>query len=54
VFRETVARLGATWLACEGAQVLGLPAGPPSLMALTRDGRRVAWAHGHGALLRWG
>ena len=53
-FRATVAELGATWLACEGAQVLGLPSGPPSLMALAQDGRRVAWADGHGASLSWG
>jgi hypothetical protein len=53
-FRETVARLGATWLACEGADVLGLDAGPPDLVALAQDGHRVAWADGHGALLSWG
>jgi hypothetical protein len=53
-FRATVAELGATWLACEAANVLGLPAGPPSLMALAKDGRRVAWADGHGASLSWG
>ena len=53
-FRATVGELGATWIACEGPRVLGLEPGPPSRMALTLDGRRVAWADGHGAALRWG
>ena len=53
-FRDAVARLGATWLACEGARVLGLEPGPPSLFALARDGARVAWADPHGARLSWG
>jgi hypothetical protein len=52
-FRETVRRLGATWLACEGADVLDLEPGPASLMALARDGRRVAWADGHGTFVSW-
>jgi hypothetical protein len=52
-FRETVKRLRATWLACEDPRVLELERGPRSLMALARDGRRVAWADGHGGLLSW-
>ena len=28
--------------------------GPPSLIALALDGRRVAWADPHGASLSWG
>ena len=53
-FRAAVARLGATWLAAEGADVLDLEPGPPSLFALARDGDRVAWADPHGARLSWG
>jgi hypothetical protein len=53
-FRERVKRLGATWLACEGADVLGLPTERPTHMALARDGERVAWADGHGRELIWG
>jgi hypothetical protein len=53
-FRETVERLEATWIACEAPDVLGLGPGPPDMLALARDGRRVAWADGHGALLSWG
>jgi hypothetical protein len=52
-FRATVSRLGATWLACEAPNVLDLAPGPSSLMALARDGRRVAWADGHGASVTW-
>jgi hypothetical protein len=53
-FRERVADLGATWLACEGADVLGFEHDRTDLMALARDGRRVAWADGHGTTLSWG
>jgi hypothetical protein len=53
-FRAAVDRLGATWLACEGPRVLGFEPVPKDLMALTRDGERVAWADGHGSLLSWG
>jgi hypothetical protein len=52
-FRATVKRLGATWLACEGANVLGLSDDYQPLMALAQDGRQVAWADGHGRELRW-
>ncbi len=52
-FRASVKRLGATWLATEAPDVLGLEPGPPSLFAVARDGRRVAWADPHGAALRW-
>ena len=53
-FRATVADLGATWIACEGASILDLEPGPPDAMALAQDGRRVAWADGHGSWLSWG
>jgi hypothetical protein len=54
-FRSRVARLDATWFACEGPRVLGFEEGEHTdLMALARDGERVAWADGHGAFLRWG
>ena len=53
-FRSTVADLGATWIACEGAPILDLEPGPPDAMALAQDGRRVAWADGHGSWLNWG
>ena len=46
--------LTGTWIACEGPNVLDLEPGPPSLFALTLDGRRVAWADPHGASLSWG
>jgi hypothetical protein len=52
-FREKVAELGATWLAAEGADVLGL-APHQTLMALARDGERVAYVDGHGGFLSWG
>jgi hypothetical protein len=54
VFRKKVADLKATWLACEGADVLGLRDDRSTYMALARDGRRVAWADGHGRELSWG
>jgi hypothetical protein len=54
LFRAAVDRLGATWLACEGPPVLGFEPVPGDLMALARDGERVAWADGHGSLLSWG
>ena len=54
LFRDAVSRLGATWLACEGPGVLGFEAVPKDLMAVARDGERVAWADGHGSLLSWG
>ena len=54
VFREKVARLGATWLACEGPEVLGLADGMTTHMALAKDGRQVARADGHGRELIWG
>jgi hypothetical protein len=53
-FRETVKRLGATWLACEAHDVLDLPEVNKGMMALARDGERVAWADGHGTRLSWG
>ena len=53
-FREKVAALGATWLACEGANVLGFGRDYNTHMALARDGERVAWADGHGRELIWG
>jgi hypothetical protein len=53
-FRETIAGLGATWVACEAPHVLGLEPGAPDALALALDGRRVAWADGHGRWLRWG
>ena len=53
-FRERVGRLGATWLACEGADVLGFEDEQPDLMAMAVDGERVAWADGHGTRLSWG
>jgi len=53
VFREKVARLGATWLACEGQDVLGLGKGYADLMTLAKDGEAVARADGHGGLLIW-
>lgn len=52
-FREKVAMLGATWLAAEGPDVLGF-ARHPTLMALARDGKRVAHVDGHGGYLKWG
>jgi hypothetical protein len=54
LFRKAVRRLGATWLACEGPRVLGFDPVRKGLMALTRNGERVAWADGHGSLLSWG
>jgi hypothetical protein len=54
VFREKVARLGATWLACEGPDVLGLADEMETHMALAKDGRQVARADGHGRELIWG
>jgi hypothetical protein len=53
-FRETVRRLGATWLACEAPNVLGFDEAYAGWMALARDGERVAWADGHGKTLTWG
>jgi len=53
-FRATVGELGAAWIACEGASILDLEPGPPDAMALAHDGRRVAWADGHGSWLNWG
>ena len=53
-FRATVAYLGATWIACEGAPILDFEPGPPDAMALALNGRRVAWADGHGSWLSWG
>jgi hypothetical protein len=53
VFRDKVAALGATWLACEGPDVLGFEGDRRDAMALTRDGRRVAYADGHGGWLQW-
>ena len=54
-FRETVKRLGATWLACEAHDVLGpRRRSNKAMMALARDGERVAWADGHGTRLSWG
>ena len=53
-FRDTVKRLGATWIACEAHDVLDLPEVNKAMMALARDGERVAWADGHGTLLSWG
>ena len=47
-------RLGATWLACEAHDVLDLPEVNKEMMALARDGERVAWADGHGTRLSWG
>jgi hypothetical protein len=54
VFRAKVEQLGATWLACEGAHVLGFGNEYRPHMALAQDGRRVAWADGHGRELIWG
>ena len=68
IFRAKVRDLNATWLACEGPDILGFendrpargtesPAGLPcrhDVMALTRDGERVAYADGHGGYLSWG
>jgi hypothetical protein len=54
IFREKVKRLGATWLACEGPDVLGLASGSRTYMALARDGEQVARADGHGRELIWG
>jgi hypothetical protein len=56
IFRAKVGRLGATWLACEGHHVLGFgdEGDYRSHMALAQDGRRVAWADGHGQELIWG
>jgi hypothetical protein len=54
VFRESVKRLGATWVACEGADILDLPNERKDSIALARDGERVAWADGHGGRLTWG
>jgi hypothetical protein len=53
-FRERVAALDATWLACEAGDVLGFEPNRTDLMALARDGERVAWADGHGTKLSWG
>jgi hypothetical protein len=53
-FRERVKRLNATWLACEGADVLGFDGETSILMALAKNGERVAWADGHGRELIWG
>lgn len=53
IFREKVAQLGATWLAAESADVLGF-AEDHELMALAKDGRRVAGVDGHGGFIRWG
>ena len=39
---------------CEGPRRARLPEGPPDTLALAQDGRRVAWADGHGARLSWG
>jgi hypothetical protein len=52
-FRDTVRRVGATWIACEAHNVLGFERGPEGLMALACDGERVAWADGHGTRLSW-
>lgn len=54
VFRHKVAQLGATWLACEGSDVLGFENDRADVMALARNGERVAYADGHGAYLGWG
>ena len=52
-FRAALARLAATWIACEGPRLLDLEPGPPGLFALALNGRRVAWADPHGARLSW-
>lgn len=52
-FRETVARLGATWIACEERRVLDVAPGPDR-MVLALDGERVAGVDGHGTRLSWG
>ena len=65
---DQVREIGATWLACEGPDILGFendrrrhtrkPSGAfpvgTDVMALTRDGERVAYADGHGGYLSWG
>ncbi|MDA0179425.1 DUF2332 domain-containing protein [Solirubrobacter phytolaccae] len=52
-FRERVDRLGATWLAAEAPDLLDFEP-HPNLMALARDGERVAMVDGHGGYLSWG
>jgi len=52
-FRERVGRLGAAWFAAEAPDLLGFEP-HPSLMALARDGERVAMVDGHGGFLSWG
>ena len=54
IFRAKVRELGATWLACEGPDILGFENDRTDVMALTRDGERVAYADGHGGYLSWG
>ena len=54
IFRAKVRELNATWLACEGPDILGFENDRTDVMALTRDGERVAYADGHGGYLSWG
>ena len=54
IFRAKVWELNATWLACEGPDILGFEGDRTDVMALTRDGERVAYADGHGGFLSWG
>ena len=54
IFRTKVRELRATWLACEGSDILGFENDRTDVMAVTRDGERVAYADGHGGYLSWG
>jgi hypothetical protein len=53
-FRERVSRLGATWIACEEPRFVDIDEQRPGMIAIARDGERVAWADGHATQLSWG
>ena len=53
-FRERVAKIGATWIACEEPRLLDLDESRPAMVAVAQDGRRVAWADPHGTRISWG
>jgi hypothetical protein len=58
-FGETVRALGATWIANEGADVVGTPRSsgaepwPTGRFLLTLDGAPIAWTDPHGTAIEW-
>ena len=54
IFRAKVRDSAPPGSRARARDILGFEDGRDGVMALARDGERVAWADGHGGSLSWG